>query len=241
MVVIFAESSENKKIAGSGQVAATYVATNVSCPTSCALRNDGCYAEIGNVGFHVRKLNAKVPKGMRPEGAARQERTAILGAYKGGPIPQDGAKGGRDLRMHVSGDARTRRAVRSLAEAGADWRARGGGSVWTYTHAWKTVPRKDWGTVSVLASMEDPRLAEAARAKGYAPALVVAEHLSDKAYTVPGSDIKWIPCPEQSRGIACSDCRLCMNADRLRDTNRGIAFAAHGATKKIRKHLTVVS
>jgi len=241
MVAILAESSKNSKIAGSGQVSATYLSTKVSCPTTCALRNDGCYAEMGRTGIHVSRLNAEAPKGMRPEAAARVERDLVKESFKGGSIPQDGAKGGRDLRMHVSGDARTRRAARILAEAGTDWKARGGGTVWTYTHAWKTVPRKDWGPVSVLASMEDPRKAEEARAQGYAPALVVERHTSDKAYNVEGSDVEWIPCVEQTRGVACSDCRLCMDADRLRDTNRGIAFAAHGPTVKVRKHLTVLA
>jgi hypothetical protein len=187
------------------------------------------------------RLNKSVKKSMRPEAVARVERDAIVKSFEGGKIPQDGARGGRDLRLHVSGDARTRRAVRILAGAVKNWIGRGGGAVWSYTHAWQTVPRRDWGKTSILASMTDPALAAAARKQGYAPALVVQHHASDKAYQVAGSDVTWIPCPQQTRDVACSDCRLCMDSQRLFNANMGIAFAAHGATNKIKKHLTVVS
>lgn len=242
MVAIFAEKSTNVKIAGRGHVSATYLATSVSCPTSCVLMRSGCYAEMGNTGIHTHKLNKQAPKGMRPEAAARAERTKINVAFKGGPVPQDGVKGGRDLRLHVAGDARTKKSVHILVSAIDKWKERGGGSVWTYTHAWATVPRKEWGAgVNILASLENPAKAAEARKQGYAPALVVGTHKSDKAYTLEGSDVKWIPCPEQTRGVPCSDCRLCMDTDRLFENNMGIAFAAHGATQKIRKHLTVLA
>lgn len=241
MVAILAENSKNSKIAGSGQVSATYVATKGSCPTSCNLRGGGCYAENGRTGMVNHKLNQQVTEGMRPEALARAEARAIRESFGGGPIPQDGAKGGRDLRLHVSGDARTVRAVQTLAKAVSDWIARGGGAVWSYTHAWETVPRRFWGKASVLASMTDPKLARKARRRGYSPALVVQRHRSDKAYQVEGSDVTWIPCPQQTRDVPCSDCRLCMDSKRLFEANMGIAFAAHGATNKIRKHLTVLS
>lgn len=50
----------------------------------------------------------------------------------------------------------------------------------------------------------------------------------------------WIPCPAQTRGVACSDCRLCMNDKRLLAANKGIVFASHGPTNKIKKALTVL-
>lgn len=240
-VAMFAEKSRNSKIVGRGHVSATYASIKASCPSSCALRDSGCYAQMSYVSFHTRKLDKAVPKGMRPEAVARAERRAIRAAFRGGPVPQDGAKGGRDMRMHVSGDARTRRSAEILGSAAEEWRERGGGDVWTYTHAWRTVPREAWGqAVSVLASTEDPTDVESIQAQGYAPALVVEHHVSDKAYEVEGSDVKFTPCPQQTRQIPCSDCRLCFKADQLLEQNRGIAFAAHGATRQIRKHLKVL-
>jgi hypothetical protein len=238
---IFVEKSRNTKISDKKvEVSATYASIKGSCPSSCPLRGDGCYAQVSYVNYTTHRLDRGFVEGMRPEAVARVERRAIREGFDGGPVPQDGAQGGRDLRMHVSGDARTKRSAAILGDAAREWRERGGGDVWTYTHAWHTVPRECWGEdVSVLGSTEDPKNVEAIREQGYAPAIVVASHPSDRAYQLEGTDTKWIPCPQQTKDIPCTRCRLCFNADSLRDQNRGIAFAAHGATRKIRKHLKV--
>lgn len=80
-----------------------------------------------------------------------------------------------------------------------------------------------------------------ARKQGYAPAIVVPEFSGDRAFKMDGSDTKWIPCPAQTRGVGCSDCRLCFDADRLFNGDFGIAFAAHGPKKNnLKRHLKVV-
>ncbi len=113
--------------------------------------------------------------------------------------------------------------------------------MWCYTHAWKNVARKHWGQTSILASIESTKQAKKAMKKGYAPAIVVPTHISDKGYKLAGSDVTWIPCPQQTLGIACTDCGLCMNADGLLKSKRGIAFAIHGTgTKKALRKLEVV-
>jgi hypothetical protein len=56
--VIVMERSEDAKLSdpdGMG-VSATYVSQE-TCPADCPLLNNGCYAEIGNVGIHTRRLN----------------------------------------------------------------------------------------------------------------------------------------------------------------------------------------
>jgi hypothetical protein len=140
---------------------------------------------------------------------------------------------GRDLRLHVVGDCPTNGAARIVAAAAARYVARGGGSVWTYTHAWRKVHRASWGSVSVLASVETMADAKLAQARGYAVAMVVPEHASDRAEVVDGSRV--VPCPEQSgRGVTCVDCRLCMSDGNLRDrsTPAIIALAIHGQSSK---------
>ena len=240
-VALFAEASSNKKISSRGGVSATYASIEGSCPASCPLRGEGCYAQQGMVAFHTRRLGRGFTNGMRPEAVARAERQAIRDSFNSGDIPQDGVTGGRDLRMHVSGDARTRRSAAILGSAASEWKERGGGDVWTYTHAWRTVPRTHWGdSVSVLASVETAKAAEEAKTQGYSPAIVVAEHPSDKVYRIEGSDVRFIPCLQQTRGVSCTDCRLCFDDAGLRDRNMGIAFAAHGATRKIKRVLTVL-
>jgi hypothetical protein len=93
------------------------------------------------------------------------------------------------------------------------------------------VPREAWCNASVLASIDSIDQTDKARARGYTPALVVAEHKSKKPYKLDGSDVTWIPCRQQIDGTNCSTCRLCANADKLYAANRGITFAAHGVCK----------
>ena len=93
----------------------------------------------------------------------------------------------------------------------------------------------------MLASIDQTSQSYGARDQGYAPAIVVSEHVSEKAYYLAGSDIKWIPCPNQTRGVGCVDCRLCFDSDRLEQQGLGIAFAVHGVRKdQVKRHLKVI-
>jgi hypothetical protein len=107
-----------------------------------------------------------------------------------------------------------------------------GAAVWTYTHSWRNVNRASWGRVSVLASVENRADAALAAGRGYAVAMVVAEHASDRAEVIDGARV--IPCTEQARGVTCVECRLCFDDGSLRDreTPAIIAFAVHGQSKR---------
>ena len=232
---IYVSDSGNTKIMGSQKVDATYASIKKTCPDTCSLKNTGCYAQMSYTGIVTRR-NDKRAKGESPLDVARSEAKAIDMAYGGGAIPF-----GRALRLHVAGDSRTVKGTRVLNKAIGRWKTRGGGSCWSYTHAWRHVPRKEWSNVSILASVEDPKDIAAARAQGYAPAIVVGTFPTDKAFTVPGSDTTFIPCVNQTRGVGCSDCQLCFKADWLYETNRGIAFQAHGVYKdQMKRRLNVI-
>lgn len=233
---VYVVDSGNRKIIGTKKCDATYSSIKSSCPPSCKLMGEGCYAQLGYVGITSHRLDDQA-KGFSPLDVAREEAKAIDQSYNGGPVPQ-----GRDLRLHVAGDSRTLAGTRVLDKAVGRWRKRGGGSCWSYTHAWKHVPRQEWSNASVLASVDNITEVAAARKQGYAPAIVVPEHPSDKAFQLEGSDTKWIPCPAQTRHVGCTDCRLCFNANRLYEGNFGIAFAVHGVMKNQMKkrHLTVI-
>lgn len=232
---IYVEDSKNTKLLGSKKVDSTYTAIKNTCPSTCSLKDEGCYAQTSFVGMVNHRMERRA-KGESPLEVARSEAKAIDESYNGGQVPDK-----RDLRIHVAGDSRTIKGTRSIAAAVTRWKQRGGGDVWSYTHAWRHVQRAEWRNVSTLASIDKVEDASYAKQQGYAPALVVPTHLSDKAYTLPGSDVKWIPCPNQTRGVGCTDCRLCFNADRLHQGNFGITFAVHGIKKEnLKRHLTVI-
>jgi len=140
---------------------------------------------------------------------------------------------GKPLRLHISGDARTEKTANLLRDAAKKW----DGKVFTYTHAWRDVPRDAWGSISVLASIENLSQAHEAFVRGYVPAVTVSHHPKDgKAYYKNG--VKVIPCPQQTKGVTCEQCKLCMNDSMLYRQDAAIAFAAHGVRKK--KRLTVI-
>lgn len=208
----------------------TFAPVSQTCPRGCAFRDNGCMAQAGYTGRPNRRLERNA-RGIGPDELARLEAASIDATFPGG-VPRDGGRDGtrgRDLRLHVSGDVTTKAGQRALVGAAARWRMRGGGSVWTFTHSWRELPGEEWGEVSVLASVEDARESELARARGYAPALVVASAASGKAFSLPGSTTRWIPCPAELGESTCVECRLCLDRSSwLADADRGIAFVAHG-------------
>lgn len=228
----YVKDSANSKL---GDMDAIYTSIQSTCPSSCELKDKGCYAALSFVGIVSRRLD-KEAEDLSPLQVARAEAQVIDESYKGKEVPE-----GTILRLHVSGDSRTIAGTRIIDKAIGRWRKRGGRVAYSYTHAWRKVPRELWQNTAVLASVDSIAEVEAARAQGYAPAMVVPEHISEKAYTLAGSDTKWIPCPNQTRDVTCNKCGLCFNADRLYNSNMGIAFAAHGSKKgDLKRRLNVI-
>jgi hypothetical protein len=208
-------------------VSSTYVSIDKTCPTTCPFKGNGCMAETGFTRVLGQRLDLGAI-GMSGLEVAQQEAAEIDAAFGGGPVPTNGAGGPRDLRLHVGGDVANTEAARVLAEAAWRWVQRGGGSVWTFTHRWRTIPREAFGCISVLASVESVRDAVIARARGYAPALVVPEFPADHRAWNVGADLKAIPCPAESTGkVTCAQCRLCLDRP-LHKMGVAIAFAVHG-------------
>jgi len=209
-------------------VSSTYTSIQATCPKTCPMRSGGCYASAGFMKATIRKLDTDAGTGLA---VVRAEAAAIDASFGGERVPQDGAQGGRDLRLHVSGDVPLRgiaSAVEALSDAAARWRARGGGAVFTYTHSWRAVHRKTWGPISVLASCDRPEEIAAARKLGYAASLVVgAFPAGAKSWRLPGVPGRIVPCPAQTRDTTCAECRLCLDRD-LHKLGVTIAFEAHG-------------
>lgn len=210
---IAVEKSGNTKL---GEISTTH-ASQATCPRTCPLYGAGCYAEYGYQAMTTWRLNER--RWVDPEVIARQEARAI-----------DGLSGERDLRLHVVGDCTTNGGAVEVSRAAERYRQRGGREVWTYTHAWRDVCRVCWGRVSVLANCESVADVREASRRGYATAMVVPEFESESAYEVAGG-VKVIPCPAQTRGVKCVDCRLCMDDERLHAAGLTIAFEAHSQGK----------
>jgi hypothetical protein len=239
---IYVENSKNSKLSNKSQkVDVTYAPIKNTCPSTCELKDSGCYASLSYVGMTVNRLEKQYNNFSTLE-MARVEALAIDHSYNGGKIPSN-----RHMRLHVSGDSRTIKGSKLINSAVGRWKKRGDGTnkVWSYTHAWKSVPAKIWSHVSMLASIDKVEDAILAREQGYAPAIVVDSFDNDKVFSIEGSRVKWIPCPAQTspgnKDISCADCKLCTKSDWLLETNRGIAFAAHGVQKdKIKRRLAVI-
>jgi hypothetical protein len=180
-------------------------------------------------------LNARLNSAARTQKAstlriAKAEARAIDGLLTSGRVKH------RPLRIHVGGDAPTAEAAALIAGAARRFSERVEAPAYTYTHAWRDVPRKAWEGVSVLASVESVKDAKRALKRGYAPAIIVDHFEGDRASTVDG--IRLIPCPAQTKDdVSCADCRLCMNADRLVSTRSSVAFAAHGTQARKTKEI----
>lgn len=228
-LALFVAKSGNKKLGG----AATTYAADSSCPEVCPFKaSKECYG----FGYHARRVWASV-SGIVASfvDIAKAEAAAIDSCVK----PS------RNLRVHTLGDCSSAEAASIVAEACRRYISRAGAlgrivKVWSYTHAWRSVPRAAWGDgVSVLASVESGDDARAAMAQGWVPAFVMGTFPSDKVFTLDG--VKLIPCPEQTgKAESCTECTLCFDDAKLRERGMGIAFQAHGLkASKMRARMAV--
>jgi hypothetical protein len=207
--------------------ASTYVSIAATCPHSCPFRDNGCYAQAGASHLTMGALDRA---GRRTRGleVSLAEAAKLDDLWRRG-VPQDGHRGGRDLRLHVGGDVSCEAGTRAVARAVERLQARGLGATWTYTHRWREIPREAFGSIAVLASCETAQDVTEATALGYAAAVTVERFPGRRAFPIaPG--VKAIPCPYEGGGTTtCVKCRLCFDDDRLRQSGRAIAFAVHGA------------
>ena len=211
-VVLAVERSKNDK---TGLVSATYAPIQ-SCPGTCPFKDKGCYGQKSFCGYHLKKLN----NAAREQGKefaldiALEEARAIRSL-----------KGKLPLRLHVVGDCKTPSAAKIVADACGDYIKKESQPVWTYTHAWRDIPRKNWGDISVLASCETLEEAHHAMKRGYAASIVRLKEFN-RAFDFQG--VRMTPCLEIAKGIKCDKCKLCFNDKKLLENKRVICFFPHG-------------
>jgi hypothetical protein len=201
----YVASSDNAKI---GAVDTTWVSIESTC-VDCDFKVEGvCYAMGGRSALHVKEREQAKGRNETSLQTSLNEADCIDAAYEGGSVPA-----GRILRVHSSGDTSTTDGAIAIGRAIDRWLRRGGGVAYTYTHAWRRVPRAAFGRLSVLASLNPGDDARQALANGYGSvtALFTIERWSSRMvltkdgsfvfrqFRAPETGIDWafIPCPAQ--------------------------------------------
>jgi hypothetical protein len=221
-VVIAVEKSKNSKI---GLVSTTYAPIH-SCPKTCPFMDNGCYGQSDLCGIHLNRINTTA------------EKTKITTPLKIAKIEADEIRnltGKRPLRLHVVGDCSTALAAEVISYACEEFMQRYSQPVWTYTHAWRVIPREKWGKISVLASCEDFDDVYHARRRGYAASMVRVKPFNNPIRIAKDNhnDIIMTPCLETTKGINCPNCRLCFDDRRLLNSNRVVCFFPHGSNANL--------
>lgn len=217
------ERSGDKKLTANENVSATWV-SQATCHNDCPLKKNGCYAESFNAGIQTARLNreAKSLKQRLRDLRLKLARQEAKGISK--------LTGKRKLRVHVVGDCATAETAGIVGKAMVDYQKRSGKAAWTYTHSWRRFGPKAWRGANVLASCERPEQVRQAQAKGYACALIVPDHPTNKVYQYGGLNI--LPCPAQfwtgpkpgDRTLTCETCNICQRPDMLRERNLVVGF-----------------
>ncbi len=221
--VIAVEKSQNAKI---GTASATY-ATQSTCPDTCPLMSNGCYAEKSFAGITTRRLNG-----------TGETRLDLLAQLEADAI--DSLSGKLDLRVHVVGDCKTDKSAKLVSMAMLRHTAKFAKRAWTYTHAWREVLATSWNGVNVLASCDTLKDVNTAAELGWATALVARKGTalfeslkqlkrSTTMIDLDGIKRTLIPCPNQvsDKKPSCIECGLCMRAEFLKATNSTIVFLEH--------------
>jgi len=191
---------------------ATYRTVGHSCPTTCTLLNRGCYAQSGRVALQQRDRHSTTDGDTFLRELGRIPHGAYIRLHVAGDIMTDKGPDGSDTVDH---------AYLTAIIAGA--RRRPDLTIYGYTHAWRqlgTAPDTP-DNLTLNASCDTPADVEQARALGWQTTTVVP---ADTPWRRNGDTVI---CPEQTAGIPCADCQLCM-----RDRPLTVAFRAHGAGRR---------
>lgn len=225
-------------------VDATYASIEATCPESCPFKRapDGgpgaCFSMSGGfTGKSNRIRDCHAERFTAPQVGLIEAR-GIQIQYPDG-VPQDGGrdgKSGRDLRLHIGGEAPDALGARAIAAAVQELIERGLGKSWTYTHRWdvRAVGRRghigpaDWGPIAAWASVERPQDMLRAREAGY-PIAVTVDHFPNGRKVFDFGGVAVQPCLAETRGKTCVNCRICLEPPKaFREGRKAIGFQLHG-------------
>jgi hypothetical protein len=195
-------------------VSTTYAA---SCPDVCPLKKGGCYAEIGPLALHWRKVET------------------VGDTWEDFCDKIKGLRNGTFWRHNAAGDLLHDKQVIDKKTLSMLVRANKGKMGFTYTHHdmqiasnRMVVAKANAYGFTVNLSANNLQHADELLAYGIAPvASVVALDHPKLSYTPKGNKV--VVCPATYRNdVTCDSCRLCQRADR----RCVVAFPVHGVAKK---------
>lgn len=209
--------SMNAKLVGNRrdvQFYATYREVGTTCPSTCPLLNAGCYAQAGPTALQMRGRVSDSDGDVFLRELARIPHGATLRLHVAGDVLRDGDKNGSDTLDVAYLDA--------LIHGAND---RPDVTFYGYTHAWRLIDRSRFAfpdNFVMNASCDSDEDVVEARAAGWDTTTVWSADVSVKRVG------DTVVCPNQTVGLSCAECRLCMKAHRPLT----VAFLAHGPSKK---------
>jgi hypothetical protein len=229
--VYFTLKSSNGKV---GPIPVSTISKE-TCPDSCSLKEDGCYAEYGPITIIWKALSSTAPGAIwrNSRGHSFQSLTWSQYCAKVAELPDGQAwRHGQAGDLPGIGDAIDRDALRRLVKANRGKRG------WTYSH--KPVLDNEHNAVAIAQANADGftinlsanSLSEvdSLLALGIAPVAVVLPselHGKQTIFTAKGTRV--VVCPATYRDdVTCKDCLLCQKRNR----NCVVGFPAHGAAKR---------
>lgn len=208
----FVQISGNSK---TGPIPVTMTA-RASCPDSCALKANGCYADSGMVRMHWQRLDNK--------GITARQLTANIASLPKGTLWRHNVAGdlthnGRDI---------DRETLSAIIDANRGKRG------FTYTHAHDTetnreaIQQANAERFTINLSANSPEHADDLAALNIGPVVTLVDIDAPTHSTTPaGRPI--VTCPAtRSDTINCATCGLCQVSTR----SAIVGFPVHGTSKK---------
>ena len=210
------KKSSNAK---TGPIAVSTTSKN-SCPATCPLKGNGCYAESGPLLLHWNKVSDG-SRGLTIDGFI----DAIKSLPEGSCFRHNQAG---DL-PHYSGFINYKE-LESITDACAERKL----TAWTYTHHKvdnshnvEVIQKANNDGLTVNVSAHSQQHAVEVYRQGLPAVCIVPKDTKVNSWCTDG--VKFVVCPAQTKANkTCAECKLCANADRT----CVVAFKAHGTQAK---------
>lgn len=191
-----------------------------SCPTSCPLKGNGCYAESGPLLLHWNKVSGG-SRSLSLDGFIDALRTLPEGSCfrhnQAGDLPHYGGFIAYKELEAITNVCAERKLI-----------------AWTYTHHKvdnshnvEVIQKANTDGLTVNVSAHSQAHAIDVYRQGLPAVCIVPKDTNVNTWCTDG--VKFIVCPAQTKANqTCAECKLCANADRP----FVIAFKAHGTQVK---------